>query len=152
MKMKKEILDSEEFVQKMSGNFICVEIDFPLRKKLSENEVLQNQRLKEKLEISEYPRLVILDSSEREIARLGYSDEKGEKFAEDLIHIVEKDRSFTQLMEQLFNYAYTSADLENYYKQALELQRNDEAKLILNLGTKSESPLFFLLEKYRFAS
>ncbi len=149
MKMKKEILDSPQFADKVGDRFICVEIDFPKHKSLSSDESEQNIQLKEKLDITEYPRLVVLDSAEREIARLGYSPEEGEALGQDLLQIVERDQSLSRAMKGLEFHNYSSFQLEEYYTLAQELQRLDDGDRILEKGLRSSSPHFFRLEKYR---
>lgn len=147
--MKKEILDDPAFIEKIAPEFICVLIDFPQHQALSKEQQEKNQILKERLEISEFPRLILLDPSEREITRLGYSPEKGEKFGQDLLHIVGKDRHLTSVMKELTNSRIVPADLRSYYLEAQELHRKKDAARLLDVGLTSNEPLFFLLEKYR---
>ena len=149
MKMKKEILDSPQFAEKVGNHFVFVEIDFPKHKNLSLDESEQNVQLKEKMDISEYPRLVVMDSAEREIARLGYTSEEGEVLGQDLLQIVERDQSLSNVMRELEFHSDSSSQLEGYYALAQELQRLDDCDRILEKGLRSSSPHFFQLEKYR---
>lgn len=149
MKMKKEILDTPEFMNKISDKFVCMFVDFPLHKPLPQEEIEQNQRLKEKMEVSEYPRLVILNSDEREIVRLGYSPENGDRFADDLLLFVVKDDKLTKVLKQIDIASFLPSDLQSYYLLAQELKREKDAWKILEKGLECQDPLFFLLEKYR---
>ncbi len=149
MKMKREILDSSTFVEKVADSFVFVEVDFPKLKSQPEQEAAQNALLKEKIHVTDYPRLILLDAQEREIARLGYSSEGGEWLADTLLQTVCTDKRLTTILETWDQIAYSSAELESFYKQAQELKRSPDAQLILEKGLKSSNPLFFLLEKYR---
>lgn len=149
MKMKREIIDSPSFQEKVADSFVCALIDFPKYKSQSKEEIAQNALLKEKNHITDYPRLVLLDPEEREIARLGYSSEGGGQLAETLLQTAQADKRLTKILETFEQTVYTFSELEDLYRQAQELKRIPDAQLILERGLKSESPLFFLLEKYR---
>ncbi len=122
---------------------------FPQHKALSQEEKEQNLHLKEWLEVVEYPRLIILDPNEREIARLGYPSEEAEKFADDLIHIVQRDKYITDVMSKINSTAFSADELRSLYQEARDLQRAKDADTLLAAGMQTETPLFFLLEKYR---
>ncbi len=149
MKMKKEILDAPDFADTIASQFICVQIDFPQHCSLPKEEREQNQCLKERLDVTEYPRLIIMDPSEREIARLGYCAESGEKFGEDLVQIIARDHHLTQVMSRLATATYKGSELQTFYEEAQSLQRTKDADTLLEIGLKCDDPLFFLLEKYR---
>lgn len=151
MKMKKEILDAEEFKSKIENRFVCVEIDFPEHKAIDSAYFETNQRLKEKLHVRDYPRLLVLapqpGEQKREIARFGYSAEKPAQFAQELLLIVEKDEKLTQALTHLDD-SIVSTDLNTLYHVALELKRKEDAKRILDVGVLRGNAIF-LLEKYR---
>lgn len=144
MKMKKEILENDAFLSKVNDDFLLVEIDFPEHKTLSAEEAQRNQLLKTKWNIHDYPRLIVLDENSKEISRFVYCEKSPEAFANDLCTLVQKERLFTQSMNQI----ETIKDLSDLYKRAQELKREKDAKLIIDEGVKREE-LVFLLEKYR---
>lgn len=149
MKMKKEILDDLDFAEEVDKFFVCVELDFPIHKKLSPDLVNQNLRLKELLEVNDYPRIVLIDTNQRQIARYGYLQESAKVFGHELVQVLQKDQQLCEFLAKIKNSSYTSKTLENHYRLALELQRKDDAQAILDIGCQSEHPVFFLLEKYR---
>lgn len=146
MKMKKEVLDSEAFQSAITPNFVCVEIDFPQYKLLSSEKIAQNRKLKEQFQVKEYPSLILLDSKQREIVRLGYLPASGEQLASDLLRIVQQD---TKLQEGLLRlHELNPTQLCELYQFAQELQQSDAIDSVFEAGLKNNDP-FFLLEKYR---
>lgn len=148
MKMKKEILESSHLVDRLKDRFIFVELDFPKRKSLPEELVTQNEALKEKFHVHDFPRLILVEPSGKEIARFGYSDENPTRFGDDLIHVLENTEKLNSAISALDT--LSSYDLEKYYKLASELQREEEALVLLERGlNQQEVSLFFEIEKYR---
>ncbi len=147
MKMKNEILTHSKFEEKIGDQLICVEIDFPKHSALSEVQEEQNKALKERFCVHEFPALVLIDPSEREIARLGYQPESGDQLAHDLLNLVGEDRKLTDKLTKIDHLGV--ADLKEGYAIAQDLQRFDAADQLLQAGMRSEDPAFFLLEKYR---
>jgi protein disulfide-isomerase len=76
-KMVKEIFQTPGFAQEAGNDFIFVDVDFPMNKKLPENIVAQNASLKSKYGITGYPTLIILDPQGNFIAETGYRMPEG---------------------------------------------------------------------------
>ena len=70
--LEKEIFSKPEFKEYASKNLVLLELDFPRRKQLSSETMEQNQRLAIKHQIQGFPTIVVLDSSGKELAQLGY--------------------------------------------------------------------------------
>jgi thioredoxin-related protein len=70
--LEKEIFSKPEFKEYASKNLVLLELDFPRRKQLSPEMMEQNQRLAIKHQVQGFPTIVILDSSGKELAQLGY--------------------------------------------------------------------------------
>lgn len=151
MKMKKEILDSPLFQQKLEDQCICVEIDFPEHKHLAEKLQKQNTLLKEKYHITEYPFIVLLDAHEREVLRLGYVQEGLEegalKFATELLHIIATDNKLSSGLAHLDT--LSSDALVDCYSMAQELADQGASDAVLAAGLRKDPQAFFRLEKYR---
>lgn len=145
MRMKQEILDAASFQNQVATRFICLEVDFPQHSLLSQERLEQNNLLKERFEIKEWPSLLLLDSQEREIARLGYLPESGEQLAQDLLRVVAQDQCLAQGLEKLGS---DSTELKSLYQVALELGRSGAMEKILQAGYVTNDS-FFSLEKYR---
>ncbi|NGX61710.1 MAG: Disulfide bond reductase DsbH [Chlamydiae bacterium] len=145
MRMKKEILDSPDFAKALGNQFVFVEVDFPKHSELPPKRAHQNEKLKNRFQIEEYPSLVLIDSSEREILRLGYLPESGAQLGEDLIRIVEQDRKLCKGLEKL---PQEVDKLKELYQYALELTRPDALDQVLQVGCET-GDRFFLLERYR---
>ena len=65
-------LHVEEFKQYAAKNPVLVEVDFPRSKALSDATRQQNQKLAKQFGIQGYPTLIILDSSGKQIGKMGY--------------------------------------------------------------------------------
>jgi thioredoxin-related protein len=70
--LEKEVFSKPEFKEYASKNLVLLELDFPRRKELSQEMLEQNQRLAIKHRIQGFPTIVVLDSSGKELAQLGY--------------------------------------------------------------------------------
>ena len=70
--LEKEIFSKPEFKEYASKNLVLFEADFPRRKELPAETVEQNQSLAMKYQIQGFPTIVVLDSSGKELAQLGY--------------------------------------------------------------------------------
>ena len=70
--LEKEVFSKPEFKEYASKNLILFEADFPRRKDIPEETMAQNQRLAAKYQIQGFPTIVVLDSSGKELAQLGY--------------------------------------------------------------------------------
>ena len=70
--LEKEIFSKPEFKEYASKNLVLLELDFPRRKELPAEMMEQNQRLATKYQVQGFPTIVVLDSSGKELAQLGY--------------------------------------------------------------------------------
>jgi protein disulfide-isomerase len=70
--LDKEVFSKPEFKEYASKNLVLFEADFPRRKEIPEETMAQNQRLAQKYQIQGFPTIVVLDSSGKELAQLGY--------------------------------------------------------------------------------
>ena len=70
--LDKEVFSKPEFKEYAGKNLILFEADFPRRKELPADTMEQNQRLAMKYQIQGFPTIVVLDSSGKELAQLGY--------------------------------------------------------------------------------
>ncbi|MCC5831917.1 MAG: thioredoxin family protein [Chlamydiales bacterium] len=145
MKMKNEVLDSDSFQQEIGSLFRCVEIDFPMHKTLASSTKKQNQELKKRFGIDEYPTLLILDFDERLIARMGFFPESGEQLAGELLLTLAQDG---ELCRGLRSLPRDEASLRRLYQLAQILMRDEACDSVLSAGIDLEIP-FFLLERYR---
>ncbi|MFN0065531.1 MAG: thioredoxin family protein [Chlamydiales bacterium] len=145
MKLKDEVLSSTVFQQKIAENFVCVEIDFPLHTP----PVGVNMKVKERLQVTEYPTVVLLNYDEREIARLGYLPITPSQYADDLLFALAQDRDLSYLLDLLARGEVTLSILERAYYLSQELCCDGAIELVLDYGIKSNDPGYFLVEKYR---
>lgn len=73
IKMKKDSLDRKEFTEWASKHAVLVEIDFPDKKRQSDDLKKANEALKKKYDIEGFPTYVLLDATGKEIGRqVGY--------------------------------------------------------------------------------
>jgi len=145
MKMKNESLDSDAFKERIISNFHCVEVDFPLHKPFATAVRKQNEALKSRFSVQEYPLLVLLDSNQREIMRFGYFPQTGEQLVRELLHVVSQDSELTAGLKVL---PKEEEALCRLYQLAQVLSRCDAEEKILSTGVTLDIP-FFQLEQYR---
>ena len=70
--LQKEVFSKPEFKEYASKNLILLELDFPHRKQMTPEVVAQNERLAVQYQIQGFPTIVVLDSTGKEVAQLGY--------------------------------------------------------------------------------
>lgn len=72
VRLKKEVLSQPEFLAYAQSKLVLVDIDFPKRAPQPESLKQQNEQLAGQYGIEGFPTVVVLNSSGREIGRLGY--------------------------------------------------------------------------------
>jgi thioredoxin-related protein len=72
IKLNKEVFSTPEFAAYAKTNVVLVEVDFPRRKKLSEEQQKANNALQEKYGVQGYPTLIVLNGDGKKIGELGY--------------------------------------------------------------------------------
>lgn len=75
--LKNQVLDTREFVDYASKNFVLVELDFPRAKVLAPEIAQQNQILAQHFGIQVFPSIIILDSDGKKIGELQGYDPRG---------------------------------------------------------------------------
>jgi protein disulfide-isomerase len=76
IKLKKEVFDTKDFTEYATKNVVLVEVDFPAKKKLSEEQKKANEELKTKFNANRgFPTIVVTDSDGKEVWRqVGYME------------------------------------------------------------------------------
>ncbi|MCB1107407.1 MAG: hypothetical protein KDK76_04850 [Chlamydiia bacterium] len=135
----------DEVFRNAPSEFIFVRIDDPNLKTQSETLIIQNQALKEKYEIEQFPTLVLVDLNEQEIARLGYPIEGVSDFGK---HLREIGRRYF-LLQKRFDEAKKKkglGELKMCFDEAQKLGAKGVMREIIEEG-KEEVPEL-MLEKY----
>jgi thioredoxin-related protein len=96
MKMQKEVFDDNDFIDFTSQRILFLDVDFPVKNKLSEPQLKHNNDLKKKFGIEKefsqgYPQVVIIDASGNVLYQeKGYSGEGTKKLIDKITLIVTK--------------------------------------------------------------
>ena len=61
-RLKRNVLDAEEFKNWAAANVVLLELDYPKQSKQSKESKEQNETLKQRYQISKYPTILLLDS------------------------------------------------------------------------------------------
>lgn len=135
----------EEMFEKLPSELIFVHVDFPELNMQSEAILTQNRVLKEKYEVENFPTIVLLNSKEEEISRLGYPIKGVVDFGR---HLKEVGRRY-YLLEKRFEEAKQSkkvGELKYCYDEAQSMGAKSLVRTILNEGGDVVPEL--MLEKY----
>lgn len=73
-RLDKEVFTKDEFKEWAGEKFILVKLDFPRKTKLPAATKKQNDKLAKRHGVQGFPTIIVLDSKERAIARLGYAE------------------------------------------------------------------------------
>ena len=85
IRLENEVLDESEFERYAEKNLICVEADFPRRKKVTAGVKRQNMELQKKYGIRGFPTVLLLNpDNEKILARTGYRKGGPEKYVKHL--------------------------------------------------------------------
>lgn len=88
---EKKILSDTSFIQFSNENLILLNADFPQRKKLSNEEVKQNEALAESYNPDGlFPRFVLIDSDKKVIATITYNQQTSTDFISELNFCIKK--------------------------------------------------------------
>ncbi len=135
----------EEIFKKLPSELIFVQVDFPEINTQSEATLTQNRVLKEKYGVENFPTIVLLNSKEEEISRMGYPIKGVGDFGR---HLKEVGRRY-YLLEKRFEEAKQSkkvGELKYCYEEARSMGAKSLARTILNEGGDVVPEL--MLEKY----
>ena len=72
IKLHKEVFSQTEFVDYAKTNLVLVEVDFPVKKKLSADQKKANDALAKKYNVQGYPTIIVLDGQGKKLGELGY--------------------------------------------------------------------------------
>lgn len=74
MKLKKDVFSTPEFQAFAKEKLVLVEVDFPIKKKLSPEQTAANKKLEEQFQIEGYPTVLLVDPSGKKLgAEEGYA-------------------------------------------------------------------------------
>ena len=72
IKLNKEVFNTPEFIEYAKKNIVPVEIDFPNKKKQSDELKKANSALQKKYDIKGYPTIIVLNGDGKKVGELGY--------------------------------------------------------------------------------
>lgn len=90
MVLKKEVFSQKEFKDYAQKNFVLLEVDFPMRKPLSNEQKRRNEALKEKYGVIGFPTVLVLNPDGQPLGKLNYEPGGPKAFIEKLEKIVRK--------------------------------------------------------------
>src|ERR1700704_6397381 len=74
IRLHKEVFSKPEFAEYAKKNLVLVEVDFPRKKKQTEEMKKANQTLQEKYGIRGYPTIIVLNSAGAKVGETGYME------------------------------------------------------------------------------
>ena len=72
VRLNQEIFSKPEFAEYAKKNLVLVEVDFPRKKPLNEQQKKVNRALADKYKIEGYPTVILLDGDGRTVGQMGY--------------------------------------------------------------------------------
>lgn len=81
------VFSKTAFADYAKAHYVLVTLDFPIKKKLSDDLTAQNEKLMQKFQVIGLPTIVLLDAQENKLASIvGYGGQTPEKFIDQLEH------------------------------------------------------------------
>lgn len=91
IKLEKEVFSKKAFQEYAEENLVLMEVDFPAKKKQSDELKAQNKKLDEEYGVEGYPTLYLLDSSGNKLTGdIGYREGGAEAYVEHLKSLLKK--------------------------------------------------------------
>lgn len=149
-KLEKEILETSEFIQGASEKLIFVKLDYPMRSELDPTSTAQNNQLKEKYSVRNFPTIVLVDPDQQPIGVTGYRAGSGKQYAAHIMKMVNEYAAYKVQMRHLGAQNVSGKELKRLYQKAHELGLQDDANHIIRAGMESDLAPFFLTERYRY--
>lgn len=78
IKIEKEIFANEEFKAYAKENLVLMEVDFPKKKKQSEELKAQNKKLDKEFKIEGYPTIFLIDAEGKKLSEKDLGSHKGD--------------------------------------------------------------------------
>ena len=100
IKLNKEVFSTPEFAEYAKKHLVLVEVDFPRRKPLGEDQQRANKALAQKYGVRGYPTLILLDGAGTKLAALSYEDGLENKDQTDVNKLVAKPAPFIAAIEK----------------------------------------------------
>jgi len=93
MRLHKEVITKSEFLDYAAKNVVLLEVDFPMKKKQSEEQKKANHELEEKYGVEGYPTMVVIQPSGKESGKVDFAGEDAKEFIAKLDKTVKKAAS-----------------------------------------------------------
>lgn len=90
VRLHDEVLKQKQFLDYAADNLILLEVDFPRRKKQTNEQKQANQALAEKYGIQGFPTILLLDPNGTVIARTGYRRGGANAYVKHLQQLLKK--------------------------------------------------------------
>lgn len=121
--LKKNVLDTNDFAEAAKDRFVLVELDFPRKKIIEAEQAKKNTAWKDKLKISGYPTIVLMDDKGKPFGNLVGSVDT----TDDFLKIVSTWEKKRESRDQLFAEALKAEGLEKakILVQALGMMPDD---------------------------
>lgn len=147
-KLQNEVLGEESFLQALQEDFVFLKVEFP---ESYAQFSLQNPEcvsLKEKFHVQECPILMLVDPSEKAIAKISYLPLGAKEYA-NYIRDLLFDYRLVNMGVQAARLKHLSFDeLKTLFTKAKRLLDARYQQTILDAGLKNDQGAFFLFEKY----
>ena len=92
IRLKKEVFDQKEFAA-VTKDFVLVELDYPQKKKQSDEVKAKNKALSEKFAIEGFPTILLLDAEGTPFAQTGYQAGGAAKYLAHLAELLKANTS-----------------------------------------------------------
>ena len=90
IKLDQEVFSKQEFLDYAGKKFVLVEIDFPRKEKLSDEQKKQNEALAKKFGVEGFPTIILTDAKGRKFATTGYQEGGPQAYIEHLDKLLER--------------------------------------------------------------
>lgn len=147
-KLEKEVFYTPDFAEKAGDAFVFLKVDFPMYTRQPTEQKNQNEELKRQHGVRGFPTVVLLDEKQQKITSTGYQTGGGSKYAEYLLKVLTDYATYQKNQGHATANQSTPQELEDLYQQAKQLGQIDDLDQIITLGSQSNEPSFFLLERY----
>jgi protein disulfide-isomerase len=148
-KFEKEVLSQANFQKSVENSFVFLKIDFRIDLKDDIEKFNEYQALKTQYGAKGFPSVVIVNKDEEIMGVTGYLPGGASDYSKHIASLIDSYQEYADKINDQALKNATPEELEELYKQSMQLNRNDDQARIMNEGLLKDWSGFFYAESYR---
>lgn len=142
------VIENESFEKHIGSHFLFVDADFPEVNVQRTEVIAENNSLKERFGVTEFPTLIFLDLKGDELKRIGYTGEEAKEFAEKMRSVGVAALNLREKLKQIDFETVAESELERIYSELVGSSMASDADYLLNCCMEKGMGVSILMDRY----